>query len=293
MIAIKIFWWLWNQMFQYSTAFALSRKYNTKILIDKSFINNRFPISNYTFRKYELDIVFNTYEKESILSKFSSKYKILNKIIHPYFYDIINKIIYKKNYIKEINWKYIKNIWNNVYLNWYWQTSDYFKEYENEIKNIFEVKTKISQKNQEILNTITNNFLNTVSIHIRRWDYISNQNASSWHGTCNNDYYTKAINIIKEQINNPLFIVFSDDIDWVKNNMIFSDNTIFIEWNKWEDDLRLMYNCGNHIIANSSFSWWGAYLWKNKNKIIIAPSKWLNEINYNTSNILPDNWIKI
>lgn len=293
MITLKLSWWLGNQMFQYATGLALSKKYNTELIIDNSFINNRFPLNNYTFRKYELAEVFNILEKETFLSKLSSKYKILNKIIHPYFYDLINKLIYRNKYIKEINWKYIENIWNNVYLEWYWQTAKYFEKYDDEIKEIFQVKTEISEKNQKIINLIEKNYLNTVSVHIRRWDYVSNSNAASWHGTCNDDYYKKAVKIIKEQISNPYFIIFSDDIHWVKKNMDFWDNVLFVEWNKWPDDLRLMQTCANNIIANSSFSWWWAYLWKNKNQVVIAPSKWLNDSNYDTSNILPNNWIKI
>jgi hypothetical protein len=292
MITIKLSWWLGNQMFQYALWIALSKKYNTELFIDESFIKNRFPINNYTFRNYELD-VFKIEKNVTKISKLLELFPILNKIIHPYFYDLINRFIYKNNYIKEVNWKYIENIWDNVYLDWYWQTAKYFDEYEKEIKEIFQVKTKISEENQEIINLIEKNYLNTVSVHIRRWDYVSNLNAASWHWTCNDNYYNKSINIIKEHINNPYFIVFSDDISWVKENMNFWDNVLFVEWNKWHDDLRLMQACTNHIIANSSFSWWWAYLWKNPNKIIIAPSKWLNNPNYDTSNILANNWIKI
>lgn len=293
MITIKLSWWIWNQMFEFATAKSLAKKYNTKIILDKTFINNKFFLNNHTYRNYELESVFWIKEDETFFSKLSSKYNIINKLIHPFIYQLIYKSLFRKKYIKENNWKFIENIWDNTYLDWYWQNSKYFENIENDLKDIFIVKTKISKKNQEILDQINRNFKNSVSIHIRRWDYITNSQANSWHWTCSQDYYNKAITYIKNNIDNPFFIIFSDDMHWVKQNMFFWENNIFIEWNSWEDDLRLMYNCGNHIIANSSFSWWWAYLWKNPNKIVIAPKKWLNNENYDYSNILLSNWIKL
>jgi len=281
-------------MFQYAIWKSLSLKYNTDLLIDDTFNKNRFPQKNLTYRDYELD-AFWIEKKINSLSKIFNKLPILNKIVHPYFFSIINKWNNKLIYIKEDNWKYIENLNNNIYLDWFWQTSKYFSEYEKEIKEIFQVKTDINKKNNEILGIIKNNYINTDSIHIRRWDYITNTQANSWHGTCNTNYYKKAVDVIKSTINKPFFIIFSDDINWVKKNMNFWDNILYVEWNnwKWYEDLRLMYSCANHIIANSSFSWWWAYLWKNPNKIVISPSKWLNDKNYDTTNIIPNNWIKI
>ncbi len=294
MITIKLQWWLWNQMFQYAIWKSLSIKYNTKLILDNSFNKNKFPQKNLTYRDYELNI-FWIKENFNFLSKLLDKITILNYIIHPYFFYIINKILFWKKYIKENNWKYIKNLDNDIYLDWYWQTNKYFLKYENEIKNIFQVKTQINKKNNDFLNIIKQNYKNTVSIHIRRWDYITSKQANLWHWTCDLNYYLNAIKYIKNHIKNPFFVIFSDDINWVKKNMNFWNNVLFIEWNnwKWYEDLRLMYNCANHIIANSSFSWWWAFLWKNNKKIVIAPFKWLNNKNYDTSNIIPNNWIKI
>jgi hypothetical protein len=294
MITTKLQWWLWNQMFQFAIWKSLSLKYNTNLVIDDTFNKNRFPQKNLTYRDYELNVFWIENELNKI-SKIFNKITFLNKIIHPYIINTINKIYNWKRYIKENNWKYIKYISDNVYLDWFWQTSNYFKDYEEEIKEIFEVKTEINWNNKEILDLINKNYSNTVSIHIRRWDYITNSQANSWHGTCDTNYYLKAIKHIKDNIKEPYFIIFSDDIEWVKDNMDFWNNSLFVEGNdwKWHEDLRLMYSCANHIIANSSFSWWWAYLWKNKNKIIIAPYKWLNNENYDTSNIIPNKWIKI
>ncbi len=288
MITIKLQWWLWNQMFQYALGKALSLRYKTELVLDHSFIENRFPQKNLSYRHYEMNIFW-------IQEKHKYPNNLWNIILHPKLYDIKNKILYWRKYIKENAWKYISNIPDNVYLDWFWQTSKYFDAFEKEIKNIFEVKNKIKGNNKKILNYINKNYKNTVSIHIRRWDYITNSAANSWHGICSNKYYQEAIKYIKTKIEKPFFIVFSDEIDWVKKNMNFWKDALFVKGNekKWYEDLRLMSSCAHHIIANSSFSWWGAYLWKNSKKNIIAPKKWLNNNDYDCSYIIPHTWKKI
>ena len=184
---------------------------------------------------------------------------------------------------------------DKCYLDWYWQSYLYFDKYKYEIQDTFTIKTEVSKKNKNIIDLIEKNYNKSVSVHIRRGDYVTNKNASKWHWVCDINYYNKINKNIKEKIKNIFFFVFSDDIEWVKQNIDFWKNVYFVDNNiwKWYEDLRLMYSCANHVIANSSFSWWWAYLWRNKNKIIIAPKKWLLIDDYNYSDILPDNWIKI
>ncbi|MEI6553564.1 MAG: alpha-1,2-fucosyltransferase, partial [bacterium] len=136
---------------------------------------------------------------------------------------------------------------------------------------------------------------NSISIHIRRGDYISNQEANNFHGSCSIDYYTEAINIIKGKVSNPIFFVFSDDIAWVKENLKSDIVATWVsEYNLDNtEDLLLMSFCKHQIIANSSFSWWGAYLNRNINKIVIAPKKWIANKGYNTDEITPSSWIKL
>lgn len=281
-------------MFQYAIWKSLSIKYKTKIIFDLTFIKNRFPSNKFTLRNYELDFFWIS-ENEDFSSKIIDIFPILKQIIHPYLFKILNKIRFGKKYIQESWWRYEKNIPDNIYLDWYWQSYKYFDSIWNELKEIFEVKTEIDNENQKILDLIKKDFLNSVSVHVRRWDYITNNNASSWHWVCSVDYYNEAIKYITEKIDNSYFFVFSDDIAWVKENIYFWKNVYFVDNNnwKWHEDLRLMYNCGNHIIANSSFSWWWAYLWRNEYKIILAPKKWLQNDKYSFDNLIPNDWIKI
>lgn len=289
MIIQKITWWLWNQMFQYAYIKALSLKNNTDFKLD---------ISEYKryFRPYELEIfnIEKNYSKENEIPFYNNLYSS-NKYINFVFLKI-------KWFLKEINKNHhIEKQFNfdqdfcNIqswYIEWYFQTEKYFENYEKEIRKNFDFIIPPSKKNKEIIEIIKS--CNSVSIHIRRWDYITNKNVNSFHGTCNLDYYKKSIDIIKSKIHNPIFFIFSDDMSWVKKNLKIK-NAYYINWNTWKysyEDIRLMWLCKHNIIANSSFSWWWAWLNKNNEKIIIAPKKWFNN-NLNYSDVIPNKWIKI
>ncbi|GHT61274.1 hypothetical protein FACS189451_02940 [Bacteroidia bacterium] len=147
------------------------------------------------------------------------------------------------------------------------------------INDIFIFPEITDEKNTKLKHSIYTT--SSISIHIRRTDYIENPRWRCSHGDiCNIDYYKHAINYINSHIENPQFIVFSDDIKWSKDNLLLN-NAIFVDWNKGKEnfrDMQLMSLCKHNIIANSSFSWWGAVLNQNNDKIVISPSKWLNTV---------------
>ncbi|HOV15035.1 MAG TPA: alpha-1,2-fucosyltransferase, partial [Spirochaetota bacterium] len=151
----------------------------------------------------------------------------------------------------------------------------------------------LSIKAINISNQIKNS--NSVSIHVRRGDYVGNIKTLNFHGVCEIDYYIDAINSIKQKVQNPLFFIFSDDIEWCKNN-IKDENSIFIDFERDDYvDMYLMTVCKHNIIANSSFSYWAAYLNQNFDKIVIAPKKWFKDDNQNkrTEGLIPEKWIRI
>ena len=152
---------------------------------------------------------------------------------------------------------------------------------------------ELSEKNKNILEEIKKR--NSISIHIRRGDYVNDINAKKILGdNCNLLYYQKAIEYIYSVITSPFFYIFSDEPEWVKNNFSFLENSLIIDWNKGKDswqDMMLMSHCKHNIIANSSFSWWGAWLNNNNNKIVIAPKKWFNT--FEAPYIVPNEWIRI
>ena len=146
-------------------------------------------------------------------------------------------------------------------------------------------------KENDGLYDIINN-TESVCVSIRRGDFVDNPNIKKHHYVCTPDYFMRGIQEIESRVDNPKFVVFSDDIDWVKKNMVFPDGTIFESGNDpvWEK-LRLMYSCIHFIISNSTFSWWAQYLSRNPKKVVIAPKRWKNS--YQNNDIYDREWILV
>lgn len=181
----------------------------------------------------------------------------------------------------------------NIYSG-YWQNEKYFKKYREYILKSFTFPTVLSTdtQNTDILKKIKET--NSVSIHVRRGDYCNNP----WYdGIATLDYYKLAIEYIKSKVEKPHFFIFSDDIEWCQKNLCFDKDYDFINWNKGNAsyrDMQLMSLCKHNIIPNSSFSWWGAWLNLNNDKIVICPSKWINDCSgLDYSDIYPEEWIKL
>lgn len=261
MIIIKIKGGLGNQLFQYSHGRELMITDKKQVIFDTSFFNSN---SKDTSRPFLL-----------------SKFNIPESII------FINK---EENYFKEL----IQKLYSKLSGNYgFFQSELYFKEIESVLRKELTLKIPLSSSAQEFANQITQT-QNSVSIHIRRGDYVSNTSANKHHGTCGLEYYKHAISKIKESIESPTFFIFSDDIEWVKENLhvenaIYVSNPILTEC----EELMLMSYCSHNIIANSTFSWWGAWLNQNPSKIVIAPQKWLNTDISKQPDIIPSTWIQI
>ncbi|MDL5051364.1 alpha-1,2-fucosyltransferase [Oscillatoria amoena NRMC-F 0135] len=149
----------------------------------------------------------------------------------------------------------------DTYIEGCFQSEKYFKQYENTIRKELSFKTKATGKNAELLEKIKS--VNAVSLHVRRGDYVSNSETLKVHGVCGLDYYERAVKHIESVIDNPHFFLFSDEPEWVQQNLTLNHPYEIINHNKGEnsfEDMRLMSACNHHIIANSSFSWWGAWL---------------------------------
>lgn len=216
--------------------------------------------------------------------------------LHILYLRILLKLKPKKLLYQDTS-MYNENVFTTrcKYISGYWQSEKYFSQIENIIRTTFEFKN-IDAQNRNLAEEI--NSQNSVSLHLRRGDYLGN---SLYSGICTNEYYMKAvdeivINVTKKE--DLFFYVFSDDKKYATefiNKLNYP--ALLIDFNNGSDsykDMYLMSQCKHNIIANSSFSWWGAWLNTNPNKIVIAPSKWYNVENENRyRDIVPDNWIKI
>lgn len=201
-----------------------------------------------------------------------------------------NCVIVQRNFGYDLKYIHFKPSSKHSYLlDGYWQSEKYFASCVNQVRQAFKFPS-LDKGNQLIAQQIEQ--VNSVSVHVRRGDYVNNP----LHGDiCTLDYYKRAIGIINSKIANPQFYVFSDDVAWCKDNLSLP-NAVYVDGNQGKNsykDMQLISLCKCNIIANSSFSWWGAWLNINSNKVVIAPRKWFNDTRFNVSDLLPNEWIKI
>lgn len=183
---------------------------------------------------------------------------------------------------------------STCYLQGYWQSPRYFDHIESRIREELIVSEPLRGMNLGL--SIDMHECTSVALHVRRGDYVTDEKTSRYHGTCTKEYYQQAEGILRERVGNFRLFVFSDDPDWAEANLRFQSPTIFLRHNGPErdyEDLRLMTHCNHHIIANSTFSWWGAWLCPNMDKIVIAPRRWFGEVDHSTEDLIPKAWISI
>ncbi len=289
MIVVKLTGGLGNQMFQYAFAKSLSLKKRKSFLLDA----NDFKYD--ALRNFELDLFHLGDKLASPEIIRISKIKQVNR-----FRQLINKVFQrrpKNEVFIENDLDYNSDI-ESVKLNYYhgyWQTEKYFKQFEKEIRNDFQMQIEPNEYYLEMIQAAKNT--ESVSVHFRRSDFANNPETNQFHGLCDLTYYKKAMEYIKGSLDNVTFFMISDDIEWVKNEFQNESNIIYIENYKGKDyeDMRLMSNCKHNIIANSSFSWWGAWLNENTSKIVVSPSRWFKneEKQQQTKDLIPENWIKL
>tara|TARA_Y100001968_G_scaffold333308_1_gene395391 strand:- start:2477 stop:3361 length:885 start_codon:yes stop_codon:yes gene_type:complete len=279
---------LGNQLFQYATAKSLALRLGVGLTLDLSwFIDNKSQHTQYILDRFKID--------EQIF--LPSQY--IPRKVRIFLYKTIKFLSlfgFTLPHIEEVDFKYtnkLLDINNPVILDGYWQNEIYFSKYRDEIKPLIKLNSKINSKDYQLIERIKGS--NSICLHIRRGDYISNTNASRIHGICSKEYYLKAIQVVSNSIQAPLFFIFSDEPHWVRSNFNFDCQSIYIDSNLLnpEIDFTLMSYCKHFIIANSTFSWWAAWLSESKNKKIIAPKQWFLNKELNDSFSLDQKWIRI
>jgi len=282
MIITKLAGGLGNQMFQYAIARNLARKnFHTKIFLDISFLENSVQSDIFTKRDYEL-AEFNIKAYTTNIDSLETKLTFTDKLLKR---DYI--------YIREKGLEFedgVLRLRGNIFLEGHWASERYFSDIKNLLIKDFNLRTNGSEKYLEYLSRI--NKSRTVAIHVRRGDYITNKLANKFHGTCDIAYYQRSIDLIRERAKPDYLFVFSDDMGWCKKQFIGKE-FVFVEGTNAHEDMMLMKNCAHNIIANSTFSWWGAWLNENTNKIVIAPKSWFKDAKVEIKDLLPEGWIKL
>lgn len=287
---VKILGGLGNQMFLYALYLALRETFpQEEVRVDLSCFRG-YPLHN----GFEVDAIFG-------LQSDAASWRDLARVAYPYpnyrCWQIGKYILPKRKTmcIEQVGFVFDDTVLAQAgdrYFDGYWQHEEYFLGAESTVRKAFTFPPFDDDKNQKALSRIQE--ANSISIHIRRGDYVDHP---LFKGICDMDYYQKAIAYAKEKLHPTLFCIFSNDAEWCKEHLghlLPAEQTVYVDWNKGKDsyrDMQLMSLCHHHIIANSSFSWWGAWLGNHPGTVVIAPHKWANE--EMEKDPIPERWIRI
>ncbi|QWD18343.1 alpha-1,2-fucosyltransferase [Polynucleobacter paneuropaeus] len=284
---------LGNQMFQYAAGRALSERLAQKLLLDV----NDFQAYK-LHQGYELNRIFGI---ETTLATLSDSEQILRwrankvakKVLKRKLFTSIrgNQLIFEPHFHY---WGGLSDLQaEDAYLYGYWQSEKYFQNARELIRRDFIFKEPLESENLVLQESMKAH--NAISIHIRRGDYLSNLKNQKIFHLIPVEYYWKAIRYMSERISSPHFYIFSDDTLWAKNSLPISYPCTYVEHNRGLSsyrDMQLMSKCQHHIIANSSFSWWGAWLNPAPEKIVVAPSQWFKN-HFSDQDLMPEKWVRL
>src|SRR3989344_5676314 len=293
MIIVKLKGGMGNQMFQYAIGRELSIKHNTSLGLDLTFLLDRTPrprSHRFTFYDYYLDI-FNINAEIVSQSKVPLICRTFKGKIGLYFDYFRRKFLKLPGTEKSFNFdSSIFNIGPDIYLDGYWQSPKYFSDVEDVIRKDFIFKEELPENIKSLMKEIKDS--NSLCIHVRRGDYIGNP----VHDIVGKEYYDEGINKIKNLVKIDKIYVFSNDKKWCEENLHFNFPTMFVgeeySGKNAEGHMYLISGCKYFIIANSSFSWWGAWLSERKEKIVVCPKQWFGNVSRDTSNLIPNSWIR-
>ncbi len=296
MIVVELKGGLGNQMFQYAVARALAQRQGTGVFLDRGFLDMDSN-GRWTKREYELDVFSGI---ETSRAGFSAK---ILQYLHGHRYEArlssLPSVLFPFKVYREKGHAYdagVLSFGRHTYLDGYFQSEKYFLPSATTIRNDFRFASAPSARNAEVIHEIQQHSL-AISVHVRRGDYVSLASAHDFHGTMESVYYQKGVRQILSRVpGTPRFYVFSDEPLWVRENLKLPGEMVVIDWNQGKqsyEDLRLMSHCHHHIIANSSFSWWGAWLNPSPEKVVVAPSIWFRGQSEQPADILPPSWIRI
>lgn len=292
MIIVRIIGGLGNQMFQYAAGRALSLSRGQTIRVDIS------DFDGYALHQgFELQRIFDC---QAQIASAADVRGMLGWRAAPMARRLLARpgfaMLRGRNFVVEPHFNYwpgIRDVSEDVYLQGYWQSEKYFLGAADAIRADFAFRQPMSEADAAVADRIGR--CPAVSLHVRRGDYVSDPKTRAVLGPCSLDYYRAASRYIAGRIDAPAFFVFSDDIPWVRDNLDIGFPCHYIDHNRGADsfnDMRLMSLCRHHIVANSSFSWWGAWLNPRLDKIVVAPRKWFARGD-RVDSLFPDSWVTL
>lgn len=286
MITVGLKGGLGNQLFQYALGRRLSLDYDCPLIIDARALAHD-PLRNYALNQFQIPSRLAkplSYPLSGLASRLNFLYKRL-----PW--------IQRLNVVNEKSFAFdpqILECGDRVYLNGYWQSERYFLPIRQTLLTDLQLAATLNTEQAELAQKIQ--ACNAISLHVRRGDYLTDAKTNSYHGLCDLDWYDRAVDAITQGISSPQFYVFSDDYEWASHNLQLNYPTHFIKPQPDGNesvDMYFMSICKHNIIANSSFSWWGAWLNQNPSKKVIAPAQWFANAPHDTRDLIPSDWHRL
>ncbi len=285
MIIVALKGGLGNQMFQYALGRTLAERNKDTLKLDLSALVDAHAHGNiprdFGLQHFEITASIATPAEITAVQSSTTSARLISRFKTKIFGD--NTVRFNQNILTQTG---------DLYLNGYYQSPRYFESIKEIILKEFQLKTPPRGDVLRLVERIAQT--NAVSLHVRRGDYVENRRVTREFGICSIEYYIRAITEMKKRVTNPTFFIFSDDINWAQAHLPLKETSVFISGHGLTpaNELFLMSQCQHNIIANSSFSWWAAWLNQHKEKNVIAPTPWFNVTAYD-KNLLPESWIQL
>jgi hypothetical protein len=293
MVIVKLKGGLGNQLFQYAVGRRIAYERNTVLKLDR-FSYERKPLRSYRLGHFNIvEHLASPWEvarcgQLHVNRLLKRAYQLATRLAGPYTYSVIDE------HDPDSLERALADRPGDIYLTGYWQSESFFKPIEDIVRQELTVKTPPTPANAVLAQEMART--ESISLHVRRGDYVTDPKTFRRHGVCSLEYYAAAINRLSQTVREPHFYVFSDDMEWVRENLKLAHPVTYVAHNGAEqdyEDLRLMAHCRHHIIANSTFSWWGAWLCAHPGKTVIAPHQWFADPARDTSYLIPPAWHRI
>jgi hypothetical protein len=280
MVIVKVYGGLGNQMFQYAAGLALARRLGTRLLTDTRWFDprRRPGATDHLTRPYHLSLF-------GIRADGELKRRLATALLRPTTFAET-----RPGYDPAI-----EALEGTVLLDGYWQSYRYFDRYEPEVRSAFRFPDVISAEGRKVQRAIEGAGA-PVAVHVRRGDYVRNPKVATTMAALTERYYADAAALLRERFERPHFFVFSDDIAWCREHLRLGGETTFVGARPGAgdcEDMALMASCSGHVTANSSFSWWSAWLSEAPGKTVIAPARWFADPLPDPVDLIPDAWIRM
>lgn len=290
-VVVSLYGGLGNQLFQYATAYALAHAHQAQLLLDLSWFDTVKEDARLTNRSFALSAYQLSFDAVSPISNNSLYFKIARKFFLPIKDSTGIPIWFEKHFHFDAQ---LGALTLPVHLDGYWQSFRYFESVKPQLVEQLTLKHNVNVLNQEMFQSIKAQ--HSVCVHIRRGDYVSNPSAAAHHGTCSLAYYHQAIERMRKRHPSSVFCIFSDDIAWAKEHLKTAAPHTYVDINSEEEvhlDLWLMRACRDFILANSSLSWWAAWLCDNPTCHVIVPDPWFASNKHSTQDLIPAAWERL